>query len=127
MPNSAPGFAKHPGYAVDIVPSQVHVQVHVGDTLVADTHHALQLSETNLEPVWYVPMADVEQSLLRKTATSTYCPFKGHASYWSVATDAALIEDALWAYEAPFDECAPLQNHVAFYGNKVTIRALDEG
>ena len=127
MPNPAPGFAKHPRYAVDIAPSQTHVQVHVGGTLIADTRNALKVLETNLEPVWYVPEADVQQSLLRKTETSTYCPFKGHASYWSIATADALIEDALWAYEVPFDECAPLQNHVAFYRNKVTIRAHNEG
>ena len=127
MPNPAPGFAKHPGYTVAIVPSRARVQVHVRDTLVADTRKALKLYETNLEPVWYVPVGDVDRGLLRKTQTSTYCPFKGHASYWSLATAHGLIEDALWSYEAPFDECASLQNHVAFYGNRVTIHAQDEG
>lgn len=127
MPNPAPGFAKHPGYAVAIEPAKVRVCVHAGDTLIADTVDALEVSETNLPAVWYVPMADVRQELLVKTATSTYCPFKGHASYWRVETGDAVVDDALWGYEQPFDECAPLQNHVAFYPNKVTIEAQDEG
>lgn len=127
MPNPAPGFAKHPGYVVDIDTDAAHVRVYAGDTLIADTRNPLKVSETNLQPVWYVPWADVVHDALTRTQTSTYCPFKGHASYWRVETDAGAIDDAVWGYEAPFDECAPLQNHVAFYPNKVTIDVQQAG
>lgn len=127
MPTPAPGFAKHPDYAVDIEPSTARVRVHAGNTLVADSVRALKVSETNLPPVWYVPMADVAQELLIKTTTSTHCPFKGDASYWRVEAGDTVVDDALWGYENPFTECLPLQNHVAFYPNRVTIDVQLEG
>src|SRR5919107_3609271 len=68
----------------------------VGDRAVVDTVGAHLLHETAIPPVAYVPLADVDASLLERTDTSTHCPFKGEASYWTVAG----VEDALWAYEA---------------------------
>jgi len=121
MPNPAPGFDQHPNYSVVIERSSTRVQVHAGEVLVADSTTPLKLSESNLPQVWYLPLADVDQSLLERTDTSTYCPFKGRASYWSIRTHAGVTEDAIWTYEQPFDECAPLAGYVAFYPNKVRI------
>jgi uncharacterized protein (DUF427 family) len=121
MNNPAPGFEAHPDYAVTIEPSTAHVRALVGDTVVADTQSALSVTESRHRPVWYLPLADVDQTLLTRTDTSTYCPFKGHASYWSIKTPDASLDDALWGYEAPFDECAPLVGYVAFYTDKVAL------
>jgi uncharacterized protein (DUF427 family) len=66
-------------------------------------------------------MRDVDQSLLRPSATSTYCPYKGDASYFSVAVPGGLIEDAIWAYEQPHAAVAEIAGHVAFYSDRVEI------
>ncbi len=75
--------AEHP---ITIEPTQGRVVVRVGDQVVADSRHALTLQESTYPAVQYIPMADVDQSVLRRTDTSTYCPFKGDASYYSVQT-----------------------------------------
>jgi uncharacterized protein (DUF427 family) len=121
MSNTAPGFEAHPNYEVKIEPSRAHVRALIGETVVADTKAALAVTETQHQPVWYLPMADVDQTLLERTDTSTYCPFKGNASYWSINAPDASFKDALWGYEAPFDECQPLLGYVAFYTDKVAI------
>ena len=125
MSQSAPGFAKHPDYRVDITPGNSRIRVLVGDVVIADTVNALSVLESRHHPVWYLPMADVNEQTLTATSTSTYCPFKGHASYWSIVTGEAELSDAVWGYRDPFDECLPLKDHVAFYTDRVTLEIDD--
>jgi uncharacterized protein (DUF427 family) len=91
----------------------------VGDTVVVDTLGAKLLHETAIKPVPYVPLEDVDASLLTRTATSTHCPFKGDASYWSLTVGDRVIEDALWAYESPLAPASWLQGYGAFYWDKL--------
>jgi uncharacterized protein (DUF427 family) len=62
--------------------------------------------------------ADIDFGKLQATDTSTHCPFKGDASYWSVRDGA---KDAMWAYQDPYDEMLEIKDHGAFYPNRVTI------
>lgn len=117
---SAPGFSKYPDHRVEIEPSDRHIRVLVGSSVIADTHRALAVQESRHDLVWYLPMQDVNTELLKATQTSTYCPFKGHASYWSIMVDGEELEDAVWSYESPYRECHALRDHVAFYPSKVT-------
>jgi len=121
MANPAPGFEQHPNYAVDITPRQTEVVVRIGDQEIARSRRAVLVEETKHRPVWYLPLQDVDQNLIKATDTSTYCPFKGHASYWSVITADGTVDDAVWAYMDPYDECEPLRGYASFYTNKVDL------
>jgi uncharacterized protein (DUF427 family) len=57
--------------------------------------------------------------LMKKTEHNTYCPFKGTASYWTLSVGGNSSENAIWGYEAPYDETTGLAGHYAFYGNRV--------
>jgi len=127
MNNPAPGFERHPAHRVDIRPAAVPVRIEVAGDVIARSDAALRVEESRHDPVWYLPKADVDFSRLTATETSTYCPFKGHASYWSIdAADGATLADCVWAYETPYDECAALADHVAFYQDRVTVVEEDE-
>jgi uncharacterized protein (DUF427 family) len=91
----------------------------IGDRVVVDTLGARLLHETAIPPVAYVPLADVDATLLTPTETRTHCPFKGDASYWSVTVGDRVVEDALWAYETPLPEADWLRGFGAFYWHKV--------
>lgn len=121
MANPAPGFAKHPGYAVDIIPQDTEVVVRLGDTEIARSRRAVLVEETRHRPVWYMPLEDIDNSLIEASDTDTYCPFKGHASYWSVNTISASVTDVIWAYLSPYDECESLRGYASFYTNKVDL------
>ena len=121
MTNPAPGFSKHPGYEVNITPLEATLEVRVGEQLVASSKRAVSILETKHRPVWYMPMADVDASLVVATDTDTYCPFKGHASYWSIQLTDTTVEDAIWAYLTPYDECEEIQGYASFYTNKVDL------
>ena len=70
----------------------------------------------------YVAWRDVDTGALEPTQTETYCPFKGHASYWRLLPHGMItsgVDDVLWSYEDPYVEVAQLQGYVAFYANRV--------
>jgi uncharacterized protein (DUF427 family) len=93
------------------VPSDRHVVVRAGDRLVADTTRALRILETSHPPTWYVPRADVDWSLIEPSrASSTWCEWKGAATYWDVAGRRA----AAWSYEHPSGDYEPLAGWLAF-------------
>ncbi len=110
-----------PDHPITIAPSDARVVVKAGDTVVADSTHALSLQEASYPAVLYVPMSDVQESVLKPSDTHSYCPYKGEASYYSVATDEATVKDAIWFYPEPYDAVAPIAGHVAFYPDRVQI------
>lgn len=126
MSNSAPGFARHPNHRVTVTPSPRQVRVLVGDTVIADSRKTLEVDESRHDRVWYVPPEDVDEQRLRPTTTTTYCPFKGQASYWSIDSEAMTIADAVWAYLTPFDECRRLAGYYAFYADRVRLEVDGE-
>jgi uncharacterized protein (DUF427 family) len=106
-----------PDHPITVTPFDGRVTVSVGGTVVADTTRALTLQESTYPPVRYVPLADVDPAVLTPSSTTTWCPYKGEATYRGVAG----AEDALWLYATPFDAVAPIAGHVAFYPSKVSI------
>ncbi|WP_308291315.1 DUF427 domain-containing protein [Mumia sp. zg.B21] len=102
-------------------PTPSRVRVLVGDTVVADTTAALTLRESTYPPAVYVPRSDLDASVVSPTDTSTYCPFKGTASYVSITTPEGIVEDAGWTYPEPYDAVPSIRGHVAFYPDRVTV------
>ncbi len=111
--------ASHP---ITVRPTDARVTVRVGDTVVAETDNALSLAEASYPVVQYIPLADVDQSLLERTTTQTYCPYKGDASYYTVKMpDGSTETDLIWTYEHPYPSVAEIAGHVAFYPNRSEI------
>lgn len=124
--NPAPGYRQHPNHRVDIQPSTAKVQVELAGTVIADTRSALRVDESRHDIVYYVPRKDVRMDLLTATDHTSYCPFKGTARYWSIGVGPRRAENAVWAYDEPYDEALPLRGHVAFYPDRVDRIAIDE-
>lgn len=93
----------------------------VAGRTIADTRDALALREANYPAVLYVPRKDVDMSLLERTSHSTYCPYKGEASYFGIPLAGARGDNAIWTYEAPHAAAAEIKDHLAFYPDRVTI------
>jgi uncharacterized protein (DUF427 family) len=111
--------ATHP---ITVRPTGAPVTVSVGGVTVARTGRALSLAEASYPVVQYIPIEDVDQALLRRTATETYCPFKGEASYYSLELPGGATEaDIIWFYEQPYDAVKEIAGHVAFYANRAQV------
>jgi uncharacterized protein (DUF427 family) len=117
--------AEHP---ITVEPTSGRVVARVGGKVVADSQHALTLRESTYPPVQYIPMSDVDQGVLHKTDTSTYCPYKGDASYYSVESGGGdLVVDAIWTYESAFPAVAEIEGHVAFYPDRAEVSVESPG
>jgi uncharacterized protein (DUF427 family) len=115
---------RSPDTRVAILPSSRHVVVSIDGVVVADTTRPTFLHETRLPMRTYLPKLDVRMDLLRSTATSTQCPYKGTAAYWSARTGATAYDDVAWSYPAPLRESLPIAGLVAFDDARVDV-AID--
>jgi len=108
-----------PDHPIAIAPYGARVRVLWKGEVVAQTTRALRLTEASWPPVFYIPRADVRADLLRASATTTWCPYKGQASYHGLEWGQARSADAIWVYETPHEGVAAIAGHLAFYPNRV--------
>ena len=108
-----------PDHPITVKPTAQRVVVKVAGQVVADSTRALTLREADYPPVQYIPLSDVEQALLAPSEQSSYCPYKGDASYYSVPAGGERTVDAVWTYREPYAAVAEIADHVAFYPDRV--------
>lgn len=112
---------RSPEVRVDALPSTRHVRVLIDGEVVADSNRPTILYETGLPPRYYVPKTDVRMDLLTATDSSSACPYKGWASYWSVSVNETVHDDIVWGYRTPLPESEAIAGLVCFYNEKVDI------
>jgi uncharacterized protein (DUF427 family) len=113
-----------PSHPISIERNPARVVVTLGGKVIADSTEALTLREASYPPVQYIPRKHVDMAALERSATGTYCPYKGDAAYFSIPAGGARSIDAIWTYEAPFDAVAEIKDHLAFYPDR--IDAIEE-
>lgn len=114
-----PVLVPGPDHPITITPNRARIVVSVAGKVVADTRQALTLQESTYPPVQYIPLDDVDRSLIQRSPTTTYCPFKGDASYYSIPVGGERSADAIWVYESPYDAVSEIKDYVAFYPDRV--------
>ena len=108
-----------PDHPITIEEKQAHVTVSVAGKVIADTREALSLKEASYPAVVYVPRKDVDMSLLEKTSHTTYCPYKGECSYYSISAGGERSVNAIWTYESPYPSVGRIKDYVAFYPDRI--------
>ncbi|GAC1309936.1 MAG: DUF427 domain-containing protein [Vulcanimicrobiaceae bacterium] len=78
--------------------------------IIAESEHT-EVVEGN----HYFPKSSLDASKLKESATTSVCPWKGTASYYSVVVDGKENRDAAWFYPAPKDAAKQIKDHVAFW------------
>jgi uncharacterized protein (DUF427 family) len=117
-PRQIPG----PDHPITLERCSSRVVVRNGPVVIAETDRALAMHEASYPPVLYVPIEDVDRRLLRPSDHQTYCPYKGEASYYDLIDgDGTDLTAAVWYYDDPFPAVAEIQDHVAFYADRVAI------
>jgi uncharacterized protein (DUF427 family) len=114
-PEKIPG----PDHPISIARSDRRVIVKVAGQVIADSQAALRLQEASYPAVLYIPRADVDMSKLQGTEQTTYCPYKGDCSYYSIPSGGAKSTNAVWSYEKPYASVSSIQQHLAFYPTRV--------
>ena len=108
-----------PDHPITTSPVEGKVRVTVAGRIVAESTRALRLEEKGYQPVYYLPRDDADMSLLVRTTHSTYCPYKGDCSYYSIPIGGSRSENAAWTYEKPHEAVARIHEYLAFYPSRV--------
>jgi uncharacterized protein (DUF427 family) len=108
-----------PDHPITIARNSKRVRVTFAGKVIADTTRALSLKEASYRVVNYVPRADADMSALTRTDHHSHCPYKGEASYFSIAVDGRHADNAVWSYEQPFPAVAEIKDYLAFYPDRV--------
>jgi uncharacterized protein (DUF427 family) len=112
-----------PHHPIAVTPTRGRVVVKSGGRVVASSSNALTLQEGSYPPVQYLPRDDADMMQLSRTAHTTYCPYKGDASYYSLPN----AENAVWSYETPHPAMAAIKDYLAFYPNRVDSIEVSDG
>ena len=110
------GHPRDPYHRVDVRRSLRTVRIELDGELLAETTGARLLCETNLPMRFYVPREDVRVDL-RPSPSSSFCPYKGEASWWSLEGHV----DLGWTYEQPMPELTAIAGMVAFWDERVDV------
>jgi uncharacterized protein (DUF427 family) len=114
--------ARDPYKRVDALRSSRHVEVRVHGETIADTTRPILLFETGLPTRYYIPKLDVRLDLLVPSTLNTACPYKGVASYFSVAVPGAkVVDDIVWVYPAPIPQIPSIENYLCFFDEHVDV------
>ena len=118
-------FGEHPRdprHRVDVRQSSRHVLVAWQGTVIAESRRAVLIAETDVPLRYYLPRADVRFELLRRSELTTWCPYKGLASYYDLEVNQARRPGALWSYEAPLVDTPPgLVGLIGVWHEKLTV------
>jgi uncharacterized protein (DUF427 family) len=108
-----------PDHPITITPNPARITVLVAGRTIADTRNALSLQEASYPAVQYIPRKDVDMTLLERSNHTTYCPYKGECSYYSIPLGGARSVNAIWTYENPYPAVSVIKDYVAFYPDRV--------
>jgi uncharacterized protein (DUF427 family) len=123
-----PKTMKLPGsdHPITLESSHSRVVVSTAARTIAESRNGLILREANYPPVLYIPREDADMSLLLRTERSSYCPYKGDCSYYSIPLGGAKSINAVWTYEKPYAAVAAIAGHLAFYPERIDSMEITE-
>jgi uncharacterized protein (DUF427 family) len=107
-------------------PTARKLRIVHGSVVIAETSRALRILETSHPPVYYIPPADIAMEYLKLSSRrSSFCEFKGFASYWNLDVNGSISEDAAWSYAKPSAKYVALKDYLAFYASRVDECSVD--
>ncbi len=106
-------------------PSTRHIQILFNGVLLAETRQAIRVLETSHPPVYYISPADTQLQYLTVTSHTTFCEWKGLASYYTISVGDKTAVHAAWFYAHPTREFMPIKQYIAFYPSLMDACYLD--
>ena len=105
--------------------SVAHVVIEHRGRIVADTRASIMTFETSHPPSYYIPPGDIDAGMLRPASGSSFCEYKGYATYWDVVIGDLVLSRVGWSYPDPTPAFAMLRDHVAFYAGPFDRCSVD--
>lgn len=109
---------------IKIRPATGKWSVRAGGAVLGESTKALELTEGDYPPVIYFPRSDIAMAFLEPSDTTSNCPYKGMARYYSIIAKSGEIKDAVWSYEDPKPGVAEIKDYLAFYTSRVAVEEI---
>jgi uncharacterized protein (DUF427 family) len=109
-----------------VEPTNKHIRIVFNGETIAETDRAIRVLETSHPPVYYIPAADIRMEYFSSTSRSTFCEFKGAASYWTIRLNGRASENVAWSYRQPSAGYEAIKNYLGFYPSKVDACYVDD-
>ena len=113
---------RNPYHRVDCVPTSRRLRVMAAGVVLVDSTTTIGVYETSLPPRLYVSREQLPGDVLTRSKTTTYCPYKGTATYWSADVGGERLADVAWSYDAPNPECWAIRSHVCFDETRISVQ-----
>jgi uncharacterized protein (DUF427 family) len=101
------------------------VQIFYHGVVIAYSRHSKRVLETSHPPVYYLPQTDIRMEFLRPSRRTTFCEWKGVASYYDVVVEQTATSDAAWSYPNPSPNFEGIRDYVAFYPSRMEACYVD--
>jgi len=95
--------------------SPKHIQVIFNGVTIAETDRAKRVLETSHPPVYYIPPDDIKMEYLTMTPRTSWCEWKGQASYYTVVVGDKQAANTAWFYPKPPSGFESIKGYIAFY------------
>ena len=105
--------------------STKHIQIVFNGVVIADTHRAKRVLETSHPPVYYIPPEDVKLEFFMPTLHTTFCEFKGAASYYTINVGDKTLPNGAWYYPHPDPQYVEMRNYLAVYPSQMEACLVD--
>ena len=115
------GHLRDPYHRVDVLESSRRARVTLNGTEIAESDRPKLLFETGLPPRVYLLRADVLPGILERSETTSTCPYKGDATYWTVRAGDDVAVDGAWGYETALPESLKVAGHLSFDGEGIEV------
>lgn len=91
------------------------IQIIFNGETIADTRRAKRALETSHPPNYYIPVEDVKMEYLTKSDRSTYCEWRGRASYYTLTVGDRQAKNVAWYYNEIYPAYSELLGYIGFY------------
>jgi len=110
-----------------VEPTGRRIRVVLGGEAIVDTRRAHRVLETSHPPVYYVPLEDVAPGALTPTrGGTTFCEWKGVATYYDVSAGGRRVGRGAWTYHDPAPGFEAIRDAVAFYAGPMDACYVDD-
>lgn len=99
--------------------TQRQVRVEFNGVVIAESRRPIRILETSHPPTYYLPPEDCKLEYFKPASRTTYCEFKGAASYYTIQVGDKSAPLAAWYYPNPRPGYEKLKNYIAIYASRV--------
>ena len=109
-----------------VEPTSARIRIEFAGVTIADSTSAIRILETSHPPGYYLPLEDIDVSVLQPRSRTTFCEFKGVANYYDVVVGDRMAKGAAWFYASPSPGYEQIKDYVAFYPGKMDRCWVDD-